>query len=169
MCLKWVFLMSVCLSLMVCTPAKDDIVNSQGILIKISNSAGDDFSYEVNGQWRFYAGYPFNHSELSNSMHSCDLMVVSKKLERGKYVRVRPIARMNLKNADNSRNTVIIAIPDKQDLQINDVNDYTSFMVNQFAIKQIIENWYSNRYGLQGSLVEGWQPIDMNALSKLIL
>jgi hypothetical protein len=137
---------------------KEYNVKEDGIHIKVERSSGDDFSYQKEGSEEFYAPYPFNFSQITLNNELYDVLTVSKRIESGKSVLIEPVAVLTVKEANNLRTKVLLVMPTNENMRIFTSTDYMTFMVEHFSIKQIVENWYSNRYGLQGAQIDGWQP-----------
>ena len=131
------------------------------MIVNVTNSSGDDFYYMKEGIASYYAPYPFNVGIYESESNSTEFMIVSKKLKKGQSIAVLPIAKMNLNEPLDPGKEVIIATPFDTDLRIFDGQSFQDFTVNQFSLKQLIELWYSNRYDLQGTTMEGWTPVTL--------
>jgi len=133
--------------------------------LKITNSSGDDFSYGSEDSLSYFAPYPFNIGiHLKESGQELEMMLISKRVDKGKEVEVLPIAELSYKSSTGVSQKVMIAVPIDKDLKIMDSEAFYEFTVEQFSLKQIVEYWYSNRYGLQGTSIEGWSPASIEDL-----
>lgn len=126
--------------------------------VKITYGSGDDFSYQEEDSTLFFAPYPFSVGHLYNNEDSKEIMVISKRLDRGDRIKIIPLAKLSLEDKAGSKQTVILATPIDSELSIMPSTSFDEFIVSQFSLKQIVEFWYSNRYGLQGTRVLGWSP-----------
>lgn len=133
--------------------------------IIITNSSGDDFSYLLNEELHHFAPYPFNVGTLVIAMDTLEVMLISKRLNKGQRVGIQPLAKMTLSNAADAEVDIIIATPIEEDLKIIRSSSFYEFTVEQFSYKQMVEYWYSNRYGLQGTSVKGWSPTTIEDLN----
>jgi len=141
------------------TSCKRDSVETaeEYLSITITNSSGDDFYYSSNDEVRYFAPYPFNVGYLG--LEEQEVMLISKRLDKGDEVAIIPIAKMSIMESDLSARDVLIAIPHAEKYRIIESSDFTDFTVGQFSLKQIVEYWYSNRYGLQGTTIQGWSAV----------
>ena len=130
--------------------------------VNVTNSSGDDFSYMKDEVEHFYAPYPFNIGIYESEQNTVEVMILSKKLKRGQTVQVIPVARLSLHERSESYQDVIVATPVDENLKLFKGESFQDFTVNQFSIKQLIELWYSNRYNLQGTTMEGWSPVSLD-------
>ena len=128
------------------------------LMCKVSKSSGDDFSYTKGEQIFHFAPYPFNVGTLASSPVD-EVMVLSKKLPVGREIAVQPLAQLAVRESDGGRKRVLFVVPEVEDLRLFETGDYSTFTVDHFALKQYIEYWYQNRYGLQGTITEGWGPL----------
>lgn len=162
-----VFVLFVLLALTIlsCTESKVEF-SETGMMIIIENSSGDDFSYTIKESEYFFAPYPFNHSSITIKEQEYEVIVLSKKLERGSEIGVLPIAKMTVNNADNTITEVIVAQASNPEMQIMPIEDFYDLSVKQFYFKQMVQYWYSNRHGLDGSLIKKWEPIGLADLQE---
>ncbi len=133
--------------------------------IKITNSSGDDFSYTLDSVLHYFSPYPFNVGSFIQDDQQQEVMLISKRIEKGIDVDFIPVARLSLSEQSGVMKNVLIAIPNDDQLKIIDSRDFYDFTVAQFSFKQIVEYWYSNRYGLQGTSIKGWSPADIDDLN----
>jgi hypothetical protein len=131
------------------------------LMCKVIYSSGDDFSYIINDSESYYAPYPFN-IVTAQDQSSDEIMLISKKLNKGTKISVIPLAKMILEEGKDGMKEVIIAVPSNKESRIIDTQDYFEFTVDHFAIKQLIEYWYLNRYGLRGTTLKGWSPTSID-------
>ncbi len=134
---------------------------TDGLLVKIDHSSGDDFYYDVGEERTYFAPYPFNHATISFNGQTYEMIILSKKVTRGKTIKIRPIAQFTLSDPDRGDSFVLVAVPTEMDLQITQIKDYYEMTVKQFYFKQMVQYWYSNRYGLNGTVVKGWEPVSL--------
>ena len=131
-----------------------------GLKVKINHSSGDDFKYEYKDSVNYFAPYPFNVGQITIDTTNQETMLISKRLEKGKEISIIPLASLRMKDKSGKGSTILVAIPDEKDLRIVDVTSFYDFSVEHFAMKQMIELWYINRYGLQGTYIDGWRAIE---------
>ena len=154
---QYILLFTFVWSFMSCKPPSP-VNSSDGPSIIITNSSGDDFLFQNEDQERYFAPFPFNVGDLITQSDTMEVMLISKRLDRGKQVGIFPLAQLAMQDAFNDEYEVLIATPIDESLRIIDSQDFYDFTVEQFSLKQIVEYWYSNRYGLQGTSVKGWTP-----------
>ncbi len=135
--------------------------------LKITNSSGDDYSFSLRDSLVYFAPYPFNVGVSGEGPSSQEVMVISKRIDQGDKVDIFPIAKLTLILADKSSQDIVIAVPEEENLRIIGSRDFYDFTVGQFSLKQIVEYWYSNRHGLQGTSVKGWSPASMEDLNDI--
>jgi len=128
------------------------------LIVKVTNSSGDDFSFTQRDSIIYFAPYPFNVGTLHTSTDSPEIMVISKHLDKGKRVAIIPLAKMQVESREGVKKSIFLATPHDEELAIMASTSFDDFIVSQFSLKQIVEFWYSNRYGLQGTRVLGWSP-----------
>jgi len=149
-------------SLLVCFASCDNGTSTkeQGDLkVKVTNGSGDDFSFDRDDSTHFFAPYPFSVGQLVGVEESPEIMIISKRLDKGSKVSIVPLAKIQLaSSSDDAEETIFLATPVEEDLSIMSSSSFDDFIVSQFSLKQIVEFWYSNRYGLQGTRVTGWSP-----------
>lgn len=148
----------ISISLFSCQETKIES-SGEGIQVKVVNSSGDDFSYGNEESPQYYAPYPFNHSRITMDEKEYEVMILSKKVNKGKRLTVMPLGKMTVTNRNTADTEVIVAIPTDQELELADIKDFFDFSISQFSLKQMVEYWYSNRYGLDGSVIQGWEPV----------
>ena len=135
--------------------------------IIITNSSGDDFSYQFQDSLRYFSPYPFNQGVFEHEETQKEVMLISKRLDKGKRTGIRPIAKLTLNEVNDTLRDIFIALPLDEELKIVECKDFYDFTVEQFSFKQIVEYWYSNRYGLQGTTINGWSPATVEDLNTL--
>ncbi len=142
-------------------------INEDGdnLQVKIKYGSGDDFSYEEKDSTIYFAPYPFSVGHLSSSEDSKEVMVIAKRLDKGDRIDIIPLAKLSLEHLSGEKQTIILATPEDANLAIMSANSFDDFIVSQFSLKQIVEFWYSNRYGLQGTRVLGWSPASVEDLA----
>ncbi len=133
--------------------------------VKITYGSGDDFSYKKEDRTYYFAPYPFSVGHLTKDEDSMEIMVISKRLEKGDRIDIIPLAKLSLEDLSGVKQTVILATPVEADLSIMPAESFDDFIISQFSLKQIVEFWYSNRYGLQGMRVLGWSPASLEDLA----
>ena len=148
-----------------CQNAKLDITTDD-MAIKIENSSGDDFSYNSDEGEKFFAPYPFNQGVMKIEDKKYEVVLVSKRIKRGKQVAIAPLAQFTVKHTSGNNEEIIIATPLDTSQQLFKTKDFYEFTVEHFAFKQIIDHWYANKYGLEGTLVENWRPTSLAVLSS---
>ena len=156
--IQQVILFLIMIGLFSCQEAKIES-STEGLSVKIENSSGDDFSYGDPDSPQYFAPYPFNHGNLMIDNKSYEVMILSKKVNKGKTIHVKPLGKMTVSNANRKDTDVIVAIPSDAELEIAEIKDFFDFGITQFGLKQMVEYWYSNRYGLDGSVIKGWEPV----------
>ncbi len=154
------------MSLFACKDAQEVQTQEQGMLVKILHSSGDDFSYTEGGETIYFSGYPFNYGQVVHQNETYDVLVLSRRITSGNYESVLPIARMQANEPKQGKSKVVIAIPVDESKRICNATDFIGFMIEQYSFKHIVEYWYSNRFGLQGSQVESWQATDLGYFSN---
>jgi len=132
--------------------------DDDNLQIKIIYGSGDDFSYQENDSTLYFAPYPFSVGHLVNNKDSKEIMILSKRLDKGDRIDIIPLAKLSLEHRSGEKQTIILATPVEENLAIMSAVSFDGFIVSQFSLKQIVEFWYSNRYGLQGTRVLGWSP-----------
>lgn len=148
----------ICVLLMISCKNGTKIDEEGYMSVKIENGSGDDFSYISGDTTIFFAPYPFSTGHLKDNQQSNEVMIISRSLDAGDIVAIKPLARLELESVKSGKETVILAIPVDDGLSIISAQGFDDFVVSHFGLKQIVEFWYSNRYGLQGTRVVGWSP-----------
>lgn len=146
---------------------RSNLSTDQYYALKITNSSGDDFSYQRGDSTAYFAPYPFNVGSAKVKASNQEVMLISKRIDKGDKVDILPIAKLTLAFADRTDQDIIIAVPEEENLRIIESRDFYDFTVGQFSLKQIVEYWYSNRHGLQGTSVKGWSPASMEDLNDI--
>ncbi|MFT4568949.1 MAG: hypothetical protein ACI9FN_003919 [Saprospiraceae bacterium] len=158
---KYLFTFLVGLTLLTmnsCSP-KETSAPEYGELIEIIHSSGDDYSYKEAGEFNFYAPYPFNQGSLKGKDGiRYDVVVLSKQLEKGSNVGIEIFAKMTIVDIDGDETDILMAKPTNKEYELLPIRDFYGFSVEQFYFKQMVQYWYSNRYGLNGTTVKGWEP-----------
>lgn len=131
-----------------------------GMKVKINHSSGDDFKYDRKDSVNYFAPYPFNVGQITIDTTNQETMLISKRLEKGKEISIIPLASLRMKDKSGQGSTILIAIPDDKDLRIVEATSFYDFSVEHFAMKQMIELWYINRFGLQGTYIDGWRAVE---------
>ena len=149
-----IFVITICS----CDEAKIES-SGEGIQVKVSNSSGDDFSFGEEESLQYFAPYPFNHSTITIEQKEYEVMILAKKVNKGRRLTVKPLGKMTVNNRNRTDTEVIVAIPVDDKLQLAEIKDFFDFSISQFSLKQMVEYWYSNRYGLDGSVIQGWEPV----------
>ena len=151
------------LGLQSCT-SKSSKEKESGDLIEITHSSGDDYSYEIGEDRKFYAPYPFNQGVLqAKDGVVYDVVILSKRIDKGMKVGVELFAKMTLVDMKGKESDVLIARPTNKSYELSPIMDFYDFSIEQFYLKQMVQYWYSNRYGLNGTIVKGWEPITLDS------
>ena len=141
--------------------------NESGELIEILHSSGDDYSYKTEGLETFYAPYPFNHGILKSKYGiDYDIVILSKKVEKGKKIGVELFAKMTIVDLKGAETAILIARPNNTIYELCPISDFYDFSIEQFYLKQMVQYWYSNRFGLNGTIVKGWEPANIDAFKQ---
>ncbi|MEL6123933.1 MAG: hypothetical protein AAFR14_09430, partial [Bacteroidota bacterium] len=119
--------------------------SSNGSIIKIDFSSGDDFSYQVGDSTHFFAPYPFNSSELVVDGNQYTVVTLSRKVRSGSQVEILPLAQFTVRYNDRDTEDVVVAVPVDPALQLFEPVDFSSFLVEQFAYKIMLETWFANK------------------------
>ena len=141
--------------------------DSDMLMVNVTNSSGDDFLYQKGDSTFFFAPFPFNVGILEKDSVEYEMMVLSRKAKVGTDLHVLPLAKLTLTDPDQEQKDIFVAVPVNKADQIFDGETFYDFSVGQFSFKQIIEYWYANRYGLQGTVIEGWAPISEEYFNEL--
>lgn len=152
----------LCLSLiLISVSCKDSLLpaTTGGFKIKVIKSSGDDFYYDDEGSIAYFAPYPFNLGQFQDEGFIHDVVILSKRVETGTMLAIHPVAELTLDNVQRGKTRVVVAVPDEHSLRIFDIQNYYDLNSKHFAIKKMIEEWYQNRYGLNGSRVISWNEI----------
>lgn len=157
----YLILISACIISSIFCKDKGVHIGESGMVVKVLKSSGDDYSYEFANEEVYFAPYPFNFSHVSIDGKEYDVCVISKKLNKGDHLEINPVAKMTLRNGDHSMTDVIIAYPVNEQLRNLNINSFYDFTVVHFSYKQIVEYWYLNRNGLQGTEVLNWKPFTL--------
>jgi len=107
---------------------------SEGILVKITNPAGEN---AILGDLDFLPP-PFNIGEFENNKYR--FIVLSDRVKKGKAVRVRPIARVELMDTI-LKEAYIVAIPVDTSKRIMELESYGELATEYTFVKYILENW----------------------------
>jgi len=155
----------VTLTLNSCQEAKLDL-SDDALTIKVDNSSGDDFSYQDSAGQHFFAPYPFPQGKINIEDEAYEVIILSKKLKKGATVGIKPLAQFTVRQPSGVSNEVIVVVPTDTSYQLFDMPDFFGFMVENFALKQILDHWYANKNGLEGTLVENWRPANIPVISS---
>ncbi len=159
-------LFTAVLSLLSCNEPKNP-KNAQDLNLKVTYSSGDDFFYQDGDSVRYFAPYPFNVGIFQGESQEVEVMLIAKRINAGSSVEFIPVAKMSMIEPPSVQKDIFVAIPKNRDLRISDGESFYDFTVNQFSYKQLVEFWYSNRYGLQGTSLEGWSPTSVEFFKAL--
>ena len=85
-----------------------------------------------------------------------DVLVLAESIATGTIIQVKPIATLLLED-EGEIDTKIIAIPIDSTLSIIKAKDFQTFMIDYFAAKQIIQDWFLNYKGLGKVKMLGWR------------
>jgi len=131
-----------------------------GELIEVLHSSGDNYSYMKDGERHFYAPYPFNQGSIAGkdgTKH--EVVVLSKQAAKGSIIGVEIFAKMTIMDVEGNETSIFISSPTNPTHELTPIENFYDFSVEQFYFKQMVQYWYSNRYGLNGTIVKGWEPV----------
>ena len=160
--LSLVLISTALFSMTSCTE-KVSNVEERGELIEIIHSSGDDYWHKEAGELNFYAPYPFNQGSLKGKDGiPYDVVIVSKQVKKGKRLGIEIFAKMTIVDFNGEETEILVAKPTNQEYELSPIKDFYGFSVEQFYFKQMVQYWYSNRYGLNGTIVKGWEPTSID-------
>ena len=103
-----------------------------------------------------FVAAPLTHGVMINGRgDSLDVMVIAKHIE-GNLMEVKPLGTFSI-IVDTIRTNYILAIPQKQAYQVMTISSFDDFVIRNNAAKVLIDQYYSNCYGLGKSRVAQWQ------------
>ena len=152
--------------ILACEPNNSSVIE-ENLEVKVTNSSGDDFFYEKDSTKQFFAPFPFNVGTLVKDSIEYEVMIISKKLRKGSRLDIIPVARLTLIEPYTTQKNIFVGVPKKEEERIFDGISFYDFSVEHFYYKQIIEYWYANRYGLQGTTIDGWSPVGPDYFNDL--
>lgn len=85
-----------------------------------------------------------------------DVLVLAQHVPVGTVMKVRPVATLLLFD-ENEADTKIIAVPADSTLQIMQIPDFETFMVDYDAARRMIEDWFMNYDGYGINRLGGWK------------
>ena len=132
-------------------------VKQGGIEVRIVNSAGTSFEYEEGGKKYTFLPYIINEGNGSKNGKKFKVGVIGSRVASGVQLHVRPIATL-IYNHLQREEKIIIAVPVDKKYRSMEIDSYDAFITEYFASKQLIEYWYSNRYGLGSVSDVRWNP-----------
>ncbi len=135
----------LCIFLLACAVPED--IREGDIQVTINIPAGTEFSEEIDGTTKTFLPYITNIGALIDNTERKDIAVVGKRLKKGTHIYVRPFAKLSYEMQDEKR-SIILAIPALEKYRSVEIEAYDDFITEHYAVKQIIEYWYANRYGL---------------------
>lgn len=148
------------------TFSEDNVINAV-----VEVSAGDNIKQEFdvdsnrikpekdeNGKIKQidYLAYPANYGYIAQTRiekesggegEDLDVLILSKRLESGTVIGIKPIATLVLRD-NGIVDTKVIAIPIDTTLQIIKAYDYQTFITRYNSIQQIIQQWFLNYKGI---------------------
>ena len=122
---------------------------------------------QENGQERMidFLPYPANYGFVPSTKmdkkrggdgKALDVLVIAESIKTGTILKVKPIATLLLED-DGLLDAKIVAVPIDSTLSIIKANDFQTFMIDYFAVKQIIQDWFLNYKGLGKMKMLGWR------------
>ncbi len=152
-CMTFMVLISACKN-----TSESPISHIDGEMVKVLKSSGDDFSFTLDDTIAYFVPHLFNLGTSSSNPALEEVLIISRKLEPGKEITVKPFGIMHVSNDNGIEQKVSLAYPSDRSLQLFEIRDFNQFSVEHFAIKHMIEYWYTNRYGLDGSRILSTEP-----------
>lgn len=141
--------------------------DAENLFAIVTNSSGDDFSYNSEAGLTYFAPYPFNVGYIGADTAKIEVMIISKKLKKGDKIEILPLAKLSISDFDKVQKDIFVAVPRNPNKKIFQGETFSDFTVEHFSYKQIVEFWYSNRYGLQGTSIDGWTPTSIEQFNSL--
>lgn len=90
------------------------------------------------------------------SANATTILILSKRLEKGKLVKVRPIATLQIIEQNQPKN-IIITSPVDSLLSLSPTTNFQQFITANAGEKQIIQDWFLYQKGLGETTLVGWQ------------
>ncbi len=105
---------------------------------KISSKAGDFLDPEIFDPLPTF----FNVADMSNKKgESCETIILSKQLNKGQLVKVKPVGLLRFKMKDSPKN-YIISVPVDSTLSSQDISSYHDFSQKNYHTKFLLEDWF---------------------------
>lgn len=156
-----IYLLGLCMVHVIACDSDQTTEDIEGLLVTIAHSSGDDCLQSGTVAQRYYAPYPFNQAELPQEDGSHrEVMIISRKIDVGKQVGVIPFAKMTTLHLDGSESVILIAKPTNKKYELEPIDDFYDFGIEQFYLKQMVQYWYLNRNGLNGTIIKEWKALD---------
>ena len=128
------------------------------ILMTIEIPLGSDFVH-IDGEKEIkYLPFLVNEGSATFDDRIKKIALIGTKLKEGQEVYVKPVAKLKYVK-DGSRNERILAIPAEEKYRTIEIDSYESLLTEYFSTKQMLEYWYSNRYGLGGVSDISWASL----------
>lgn len=126
-------------------------VNSRLLTVKVLHASGDDYTYYLNDKEHEFMPYPLNHAYLINNDDTCDVYILSKRLEVNTEVDIEPFLELDFVNIVGQSECVVLARLNNTDSSLSNIFEESSDMEYLYSAVHMIEYWHSNRRGLNGS------------------
>ena len=122
------------------------------ISVHILHSSGDDYIANEENQKVSFLPYPTNFATLDAKGSTYEVLLLSKKIEKGTQVGILPFREIHFKNSDSGYKRVILAMPTDQSMRLSAM-DHENIVDEDFLFSAIhlIQYWYSNKEGLNGN------------------
>jgi len=85
-----------------------------------------------------------------------EFLILSESLKKNMFIQTFPIAVLRLKVFGNPKN-IVISMPTDSVEGTFRINNFMEFVSEYYFLKQNLENWYLNRYGLGNTQLVSWE------------
>ena len=85
-----------------------------------------------------------------------EFLILSKSLKKNKLIQTYPIAVLRLK-VNGKPKSIVISMPTDSESGAFRINNFMELVSEYYFVKQNLENWYLNMYGLGNTHLVSWE------------
>ncbi len=125
--------------------------------LRIAHAAGAD--YAEMGAIDYYSAYPAPHGTMMDGDELIDVFVLGRAVDQDTEIGISPVEELTFVKGNGEIEKMIYAIPTDEALQYAAPDQFLNDSDKLYSIMHIVEYWYANKNGLNGSRLKSRRQV----------
>ncbi|MEE9373794.1 MAG: hypothetical protein V3V00_12145 [Saprospiraceae bacterium] len=119
------------------------------VKMEVEICIGEEFQFRTDKETHHFLPYIVNEGAANVNNRLKRIALISRKINAGDNIYIKPVAKLKY-NRLGQEKEIILAIPAQEKYRTMQITSYGALITEYYSTKQLIEYWYTNRYGLGG-------------------